>query len=489
MSGERWRSHARATGLSGEGWFAQSRSLRPWRTALYGAVCLAGFSIPAYAQSDSQSSPPSLTPTEVANLRAEILRQQQQIQAQQRELYLQSMRLNDQQNLLNSELQKLTGTGTGTAADASQPTTTESTQGSTTGSATSAPGTTQTAQAAAPESPAAPSAAPITGPSPQQQEERRVLQTAHELNNTGGVLTPQGYLVVDPQIQYDYWNQNQVNVQGFSVVPGITFGNINVQRIEANYEYTNLVLRYGVTNRLELNLKVPVVYATGTTTTQPLGPNAQVFSPGASAFNIGDIQMGVSYQINSGNYGWPIFLGNVLFKTTTGTSPFDVPIYTTNDPNGTYIAGIQKKLPTGTGFYTFEPNVTMLLPTSPAVLFANILYGINFSRSVQIQSLSGAAPTTATIGPGNYLSGTFGVGFAVNDQTSMTFSYQQEHVWPTSENGTSLGGSSYSFGTFNFGVGYAVSKNINVNLGAGIGVGPNNPVAQILIEMPIKFQL
>ena len=133
--------------------------------------------------------------------------------------------------------------------------------------------------------------------------------------------------------------------------------------------------------------------------------------------------------------------------------------------------------------------MTILLPTSPAVLFANLLYGINFSRTVDIANVAGTAPTSATIGPGNYLSGTFGVGFAVNDQTSMTFSYQQEHVWPTTENGTSLGGSSYDFGTFNFGIGFAVSRSINVNLGAGIGVGPNNPVAQILLEVPIRFQL
>ena len=483
MLAERWPCPAQGAGLPRDERLAWRRPARPWRVALYGAVCVAGFSLSAHAQSDTQP----LTPQEAAKLRAEILQQQQQIKQQQQQLYLQSLRLNDQQNLLNSELEKLTGTGTGTAADASQPA-----SSSASSPASSSTGTTTAQAAPAPEAPSsssAPQAAPISGPSPQQQEERRVLQTAHSLNATGGVLTPKGDLVVDPQIQYDYWNQNEVNLSGFSIVPGITFGNINVQRIEANYEYTNLVLRYGVTNRLEVNLKVPIVYATGSTTTQPLGPNAQVFSPGASAFNLGDIQMGASYQINSGNNGWPIFLGNVIFKTTTGTSPFSVPIYTTNDPNGTYIAGIQKTLPTGTGFYSLEPNMTILLPTSPAVLFANLLYGINFSRSVQIANLAGTAPTTATIGPGNYLSGTFGVGFAVNDQTSMTFSYQQEHVWPTTENGTSLGGSSYSYGTFNFGIGYAISKAINVNLGAGIGVGPNNPAAQILLEVPIRFQL
>ena len=469
--------------VTGAGRIAWRGALCPFRVALLGAVCLAGLALPAYAQSDAQSTAAPLTPQEAAKLRAEILKQQQQIKEQQRELYLQSLRLNDQQNLLNSELGKLTGTGTGTAADASQPaSTTEATP------ASSDQGAAQTAQAA-PVSAAAPQAAPISGPSPQKQEEQRVLQTAHELSSTGGVLTPQNDLVVDPSLEYDYWNQNQVNISGVSIIPGITFGNINVQRVEENVLTPAVTLRYGVTNRLEVNMKVPLVYATGSTTTQPLGPNAQVFSPGASSFNIGDLQFGASYQINSGNGGWPIFLGNLLFKTTTGTSPFSQPIYTTSDPNGLYIAGIPKGEPTGTGFYSLEPNVTMLLPTSPAVLFANILYGVNFSRGVQIANLSGAAPTPATLGPGNYISGTFGVGFAVNDQTSLTFSYQQEHVWPTSLNGTTIGGSSYDFGVFNFGVGFAVTKNINVNLGAGIGVGPNNPVAKILLEVPIKFQL
>jgi hypothetical protein len=468
------------------------RSFLTLRTALYGALCVAGLSATAFAQSDAQSATPPLTPTEVANLRAEILRQQEQIKQQQQQLYIQGLRLNDQQNLLNAELSKLRGTGIGSPAGATAP-------------PTAAPAGTNTAQASptpvqetpvpAPAgTPAGPAnggtqAAPITGPSQTQKETQRVLQTAPELSSKGGVLTPKGYLVVDPSLEYDYWDQNQVNISGFTIVPGVTFGNINVQKVQANYLTTALTFRYGITNRWEVNTKIPVVYATGSTTTQPLGPNAEVFSPGADAFNIGDIQIGTSYQFNTGNKGWPIFLGNLLFKTTTGVSPFDVPIYTTNDPNGLFIAGIDKKLPTGTGFYSLEPNVTVLFPTSPAVLFANVLYGINFSRTVDLANRAGGPGTSTDISPGNYISGTFGVGFAVNDQTSMTFSYQQEHVWPTSANGTEVAGSSFDFGTFNFGLGYALTKNVNLNLGAGIGVGPNSPAAKILLEVPIRFGL
>ncbi|MGH7067827.1 MAG: hypothetical protein ACREEU_08585 [Acetobacteraceae bacterium] len=196
-----------------------------------------------------------------------------------------------------------------------------------------------------------------------------------------------------------------------------------------------------------------------------------------------------SHSICSGDSGWPIFIANTLFKTTAGTSPFSTPIYTTSDPEGLFIAGIPKKLPTGTGFYSVEPSITMLIPTSPAAFFANILYGINFSSGVDIANRSAAPPTSATINPGNFITGTFGVGFAVNDQTSMTFSYPQDHVWPTTENDTRIAGSSFDFGVFNFSVGFAVTRDISVNVRAGIGVGPNNPVAGLLIEVPIRFQM
>jgi hypothetical protein len=79
------------------------------------------------------------------------------------------------------------------------------------------------------------------------------------------------------------------------------------------------------------------------------------------------------------------------------------------------------------------------------------------------------------------------LGFALNDKASMTFSYQQEHVFGASENDKKIDGSSYDFGTFNFGLGYTVNATTNVNIGVGIGAGPNAPVAKILVEVPVRF--
>ncbi len=251
-----------------------------------------------------------------------------------------------------------------------------------------------------------------------------------------------------------------------------------------------VTVRAGITNRLEVNLKIPYVYNTGSTTSLvPEGASAQILSVGAQNSAIGDVQFGASYQINSGQSGWPIFVGNFLFKSATGVSPFDVPIITINDPNGGFLQGIPKKLATGTGFYAAEPSLTVLYPTAPGVLFANLLYIDNLARTVNIQSTSGGPPTPAKLKPGQALALTFGIGFALNDRASMTLSYQQEHVFTAYENGAPIVGSPYSFGTFNFGLGYEISRSTRVNVSVGIGAGPNAPVAKVLIEVPYHFSL
>jgi hypothetical protein len=71
----------------------------------------------------------------------------------------------------------------------------------------------------------------------------------------------------------------------------------------------------------------------------------------------------------------------------------------------------------------------------------------------------------------------------------MTFSYQEEHVFPSSVSGHQIPGSSYDFGTFNFGLGYAITRMTNLNIGVGIGVGPYAPAAKILVELPTRFNL
>ena len=419
-------------------------------------LCLA-----AGQQAKAQTSMSDLTA-----LQKSIAAQQVKLQEQEEDLARQVLQLQKQQQLLNSEMAKMRGMGT--PAPAAQQVVQEG------------PVSTSTPEDAP--APTATAGAEQKQAKTQNQEDQTkiILQSSTVLSNTGGVLTPKGQLVIDPSVEYDYWTQNQLNLNGFTIIPGITFGNIFISRVDQRYIMPALTLRYGVTNRMEINLKVPFVLGWGSTTAQQAGASALPLTASANAADIGDIQFGASYQFNSGDNGWPIFVGNLTFKTATGQNPYEVPIYNAQNTSDQLLYGIPKKLPTGTGFYALEPSLTVFYATAPGVLFGNLQYIKNFSNTFTVPNTTG--------GPGSRAA-TFGLGFALNDKASMTLSYQEEHVFPASANGSQLAGSSYDFGTFNFGLGYNISKRTSLNIGVGIGVGPYAPAAKILVEVPIRMNL
>lgn len=466
-----------------------SRGPRRRQAAVLAAAAAASLSLlpqPGFAQNDPAK--------ELRALRDEIQRELAKLKSRERQLNEEVRRLDRKNRLLDDQLRRLQATGpapAGTAATAPprQP-----------GPPTVQPSSQDVAVAQGPASatadppngarPTNGDAAPITGPSSEQQQARQVVETAPTLSNVGGVLTPKGQIVINPSFEYSYWAQNQLGVNGFQIIPGITFGNIFATRFEQNISTVSVTARGGVTDRLELNAKVPFVYNSGSTSSLiPIGTTAQLLSLGATGRGIGDVQFGASYQLNSGESGWPIFVGNILYKTATGTSPFDVPIVTVNDPNGQFLAGTPQKLATGTGFNQVTPSVTVLLPTAPGVLFGNLQWGHNIGQTQKVQDRGGGPPASVDLQPGESPAVTFGIGFALNDRTALTLSYQQTYVTTAKANGQTIPGSAYSFGTFNFGLGYQISQSTRLNLSIGIGAGPNTPAAKLLLEIPYRFSL
>jgi hypothetical protein len=437
------------------------------------------------------------TAQDLKELRAAIQKELADLKKREQKLHQEFLRLDQKSQLLDEQLRKLRAAGAAApviatptpaaAAVSSRPTPTEVAQ-TNAPSPAAQPAPETSAPAAAP--PTGGESAPISGPSAEEQQARQVVETAPTLSSVGGVLTPKGQIVIDPSIEYDYWSQNQLGVNGFQIIPGITFGNIFVTRFEQNITTAAATIRGGVTDQLELNAKIPFVYNAGSTSSLiPVGAAAELLSVSANGTGIGDVQFGGSYQFNSGENGWPIFVGNMLFKTVTGRSPFQVPIITENDPNGQFLVGTPKQLATGTGFYQVSPSVTVLLPTAPGVLFANLQWQHNLARTQPIQDRAGGPPAQVNLQPGEAPAITFGIGFALNDRAALTLSYQQTHVFTAYANGQAITGSPYSFGTFNFGLGYQISQSTRLNLSVGIGTGPNTPAAKVLLEVPYKFSL
>ncbi|MBV8934808.1 MAG: hypothetical protein JO095_03260, partial [Alphaproteobacteria bacterium] len=210
---------------------------------LLGGVC---FVAPGPALADD-------TAEDLKQLRASIQKELADLKKREQKLHQEFLRLDQKSQLLDEQLRKLRAAGaaapvvaTPTPAAAAIPSRQAPTEVAQTNAPSPAaqPAPETSAPAASP--PAEGESAPITGPSAEEQQARQVVETAPTLSSVGGVLTPKGQIVIDPSIEYDYWSQNQLGVNGFQIIPGITFGNIFVTRFEQNITTAAATIRGGV---------------------------------------------------------------------------------------------------------------------------------------------------------------------------------------------------------------------------------------------------
>src|SRR5215213_8354758 len=84
-----------------------------------------------------------------------------------------------------------------------------------------------------------------------------------------GVLTPRNKVILEPSLQYSHSSNNRVALVGFTIIPAITIGLIDVRRVSRDTFIGAIAARYGVTNRFEIEAKVPYVYRHETTISRP----------------------------------------------------------------------------------------------------------------------------------------------------------------------------------------------------------------------------
>jgi hypothetical protein len=307
--------------------------------------------------------------------------------------------------------------------------------------------------------------------------------------DVGGVLTPKGRLVLEPTLAYAYSKATRVAVEGFSIIPALTIGIVNVRDVKRETETAALTGRYGITDRIELETRIPYVRREDTTQTrQFLVPNTNDRFFNADGSDIGDIEIAGHYQFNDGKDGWPFLIGNLRFKTDTGVSPFDVPI----DPR----FNIPTKLPTGTGFLSFQPSVTAIYPSDPAVFFGNVSYLWNLEKDIGGHRLFteelGKAPTSKPVGnidPGDAIGFSFGTSLAFNEKASFSLGYSHSIYFKTKQNGGSIDGSDFDVGQLIFGLNYALAKKTSSNLAVAIGATRDAPDVQMTLRVPVGFDL
>ena len=330
----------------------------------------------------------------------------------------------------------------------------------------------------------APSADRPVGQAP-AREDTRPPEIA-PLFEAPGVLSPRGRLTLEPSLQYSYSSTDRVSIIGYTIIPALAIGLIDVRSVHRTTAVAGLTARYGLTNRLEIEGKLPYVYRNDDTVTRPinLAPSSasQVFN--ANGSGVGDIELAARYQINLPKPNNPYYVGGLRLKTRTGKDPFDVD-YTAAGPD---LPNLQTSLPTGSGFYTIQPSLTMIYPTDPAVFFGGINYQWNIKRDVN-KSLKGITGSyVGEVDPGDAVGINFGMGLGLNERSSFSIGYEHTWIGKTKTDGSvTEGTTSLQTASLLLGYSYRLNKKATLSLSIGAGLTDDTPDTQFTLRLPYTF--
>jgi len=314
-----------------------------------------------------------------------------------------------------------------------------------------------------------------------------------------GVLTPKGKLILEPAYQFGYSNVDRVALVGYTVIPAILIGLIDARQVRTTTQIGWLTGRYGITNRLEVEVRVPYVYQHEDVTSREIFTGSATDNAfGNSGHGLGDIEATARYQLNVGGPDKAYYVGWLRVKSNTGKDPFQVTTdcvqrCVENVINEVDLSvtgtGLPLEQPTGTGFWSIQPGVTWLYPTDPVVFFGNVSYLYNVARdNVSRKILLGGTEQLGKVKLGDIADVSVGLGLSLNEKASISIGYDQSFVGVTKQNNKSVPGSTKTvLGTLLIGGSWRFSDKRTLNFTLGVGVTRDTPDATVTVRVPMMF--
>lgn len=313
------------------------------------------------------------------------------------------------------------------------------------------------------------------GKAPPEEIERRPIVAA--VPQEQGVLTRPGRLVVEPSFQYVNSANDRLVFRGFELIPGIQVGLIEASRARRDTLIETIAVRYGVTSRLEIEGRVPLLYRNDRISVTQQRDQGIVREINLSESDIGDAEFSLRYQLNRQKGQRPIWVAGLRVKSDTGKGPFDI---------GYDEFGVATGLTTGSGFWALQPSISMLLPSDPVVIFGGVSYLYHIPRD--IDRVVGGAPI-GSVDPGDSIGGSMGFGFALNPRFSFSLGYRHNYIMPTA---TEIAGSiersdRLQVGSLTFGMSYRLTDRVTANASFEFGVTEDAPDLGVTLRFPLAF--
>lgn len=301
-------------------------------------------------------------------------------------------------------------------------------------------------------------------------------------------------LTIEPGITYTYTNRNQLTLNGFLALDAIFLGNISVDRVKSHILTFNLDTRYGVTPNLQLDFNMPFLYRY--TVFEAAGQNSSgdQRSEGSAflkpRFSLGDVSAGIYYKFLHETTTLPDMVWNFQVKAPTGTSPYGIKLVQPQSSN----TNLQypDTLPSGSGVWAVTTGLSAVKTTDPAILFANLGYTYNIPRHFSDISSQAGQTTPGDVKLGDSVQYGMGIGFALNETTSMSFGYSQMFQMKSRTRVDGGGwqgviGSEANAAMLNIGATHALNDHSSAVVNVGIGLTADAPDIQLDLKFPYQF--
>jgi len=307
-------------------------------------------------------------------------------------------------------------------------------------------------------------------------------------SDVGGVLTPKGRLTIEPSVGMSYSSVNRIAIEGFTILPALLVGIIDVVEADRDTYTSRLTARYGITNRLEAEVSGSWVYRDDATRSREFLTGSiedSVFKAQGSGF--GDLEVGLRYQFKRRKPTSPFLVGNLRVKSDTGTDPFE--IATTSSLAGQ--PQFSTELPTGSGFWSVNPSLTFIYPSDPVVFFGSVgyLWTLEDDKGTSLDA-NGNITGFGKVDPGDAYRASFGLGLGLNENASFSISYQLDQFTRTrieTAVDPSIAGSDVTIGKLLVGYSLRLSNGAPLNLAVGIGTTEDAPDTDVTFRMPFNF--
>lgn len=321
--------------------------------------------------------------------------------------------------------------------------------------------------------------------SPQSSQPEDKAAEIASITADRGIVTRPGRFTIEPSVSYAHSTSTLVAIEGYTVIPALVIGLINISEVQRDTLVGAVSLKYGLTSRWETALRVPYLSISEDVRERDVFSGTPVDNlRESSGDGLGDIELSTRYQLNDGVDGWPYIIGLFRVKGPTGKSPYDVDQTTLYSDDGEPIGITLKERPTGSGFWSFEPGFSFIYPSDPAVLFGNLSYVWTLKEEKGFSN-------GGTVDPGDVIRAGFGMGFAFNQRTSFSLGYDHSVIGETSfEHGNNQFDATFDrihVGSLSFGLAHRLTNSTTLNLSVSIGVTENAPNSEITLKLPFSL--